>query len=118
MPINACSINTYSVDAICSSKRTKYIEMLWANPLPVISAGHGGFTGYYPNFNTDDEVKVNPFNVEQSVISISVTLENETITSIFDNDTSQVQPLIAINKLSSTQSTVQVEIEKLNIGKL
>jgi len=116
MPINACSINTYSIDAICSAKKAKYIDMLWDNPLPVL--GGGGLTGYYPEFRTDDEVKVNPLDVEHSVISLTVTLGNETVTTLFDNDTSQIHPLIAINKLSSSKSEVSVVIDKFEIGKL
>lgn len=117
MPINACSINTYSIDAICASKKKKYIDMLWGNPLPIPS-GKGGLTGYYPEFRTDDEVKVNPLDVEHSVISLTVTLGNETVTTLFDNDTSQIHPLIAINKLSSSKSEVSVAIDKFEIGKL
>lgn len=118
MPINACSINTYSIDAICSAKKAKYIDMLWDNPPIAHVVGKGGFTGYYPNFRTDDEVKVNQPDIEHSVISLTVTLGNETVTTLFDNDTSQIHPLIAINKLSSSKSEVSVVIDKFEIGKL
>lgn len=118
MPINACSINTYSVDAICGKKRAKYIEILWATDPVVVGIGKGGWTGYYPEFKENNEYNNVVHSTEQPYISIQFTLNGETVVSSFENIPMPIRPLISINKLISTPSNVSVDINNITIGKL
>ncbi len=118
MPINACSINTYSVDSICGTKRAKYIDILWQTDPVLETRGKGGWTGYYPEFKESDEKYENVFNnYEQPYISINFTMNGQSVMSSFENLPLQVRPLISINNLSSTPSEVKVDLHNLTIGK-
>lgn len=120
MPINACSINTYSVDSICYGKRAKYIEILWGilppEPEPE-QKGHGGWTGYRSDFDTSDEQKFDTSRLEHLYITITTIFDGETVVSTWDNSPTDIRPLISINKLTSTPSPIQVEISNLMLGK-
>lgn len=117
MPLNACSINSDSVDSICHAKRAKYIEILFGEPPVEDKKGSGGYTGYYPDFNTNSEEKLNPLELEHLYITITTTLDGETVISHFDNSPTDIRPLIAINKLTSNNSNVSVNIRNITIGK-
>ena len=111
MPINACSINTYSVDAICFDKRQKYIDKLFADIKPVI--GRGGWTGRSPDFS---EYSVKPTNYENILITMTLTLNGEVITQTFDNTPMNIRPLLSINKLSSSPSEISVQLGNIKLG--
>ena len=111
MPINACSINTYSVDAICSVKRTKYINALFTNAPSSNIIGNGGWTGRTPEFS---EYSVNPKSYENVLLTMTVTLNGESITQTFDNSPMAIRPLISINKLSSSPSEIMVPLGSIN----
>jgi hypothetical protein len=117
MPINACSINTYSVDAICYGKRAKYIEILWGaippEPEPV-ATGHGGWAGGHRY----EEPQIDPRTLEHLYITLTTKFDGEVIVNTWDNSPTQIRPLIFINKLKSTDSEVIVTVNNLrNIGK-
>lgn len=117
MPINACSINTYSVDAICSTKRTKYIDWLWQTVPPTIaSGGGGGWPGYMTQFNSSGEQKINAASVELPYISITVMFDGQVSTSVFDNQPFGVTPMITINNLVSEKSEISLNVTEPSIG--
>jgi len=113
MPLNACSINTYSVDTICYAKRAKYIEILWGTIPPVptpISTGHGGWTSYRPDY---EEPQIDPRTLEHLYITLTTKFDGEVVVTTWDNSPTQVRPLISINKLTSTDSDVTVTVNNL-----
>ena len=117
MPINACSINTYSVDAICSVKRAKYIDWLWQTAPPIVtSGGGGGWPGYMTQFNTAGEQKINPNVVELPYISITVTFDGQTNTSVFDMQRNGITPLITINNISYEKSEISLFVTEPTNG--
>ena len=113
MPINACSINTYSVDAICSVKRTKYINALFTNAPSSNIIGNGGWAGRSPDFS---EYSVKPTNYENILITMTLTLNGEVITQTFDNTPMNIRPLLSINKLSSSPSEISVQLGNIKLG--
>ena len=107
MPLNACSINTYTTNTICSTKRAKYIAVLFGTQPPVIAKkGHPGLTGYYPDYRgTEDQV---PYNLEQSTFQIAISINGETYSETYDNLPDNFMPFISINKLSGQYSEISV----------
>jgi hypothetical protein len=120
MPLNACSINTYSVDTICFTKRAKYIEILFGTlppePEPT-KKGHGGWTGYRSEFDTSDEQKFDTSKLEHLYVTITTVFDGETVVTTWDNSPTNIRPLISINKLTSSHSEVQVTVNNLLLGK-
>lgn len=116
MPINACSINTYSIDAICASKRTKYITKLWDSipPIVVQARGPGGIAAFSRDF---DDTPIDTRTIELPFISITISLNGEHIYQTIENNPSAVKPMVSINKLSSTPSEISVEVINLDLGK-
>jgi hypothetical protein len=121
MPINACSINTYSVDTICFSKRAKYIDILWGAvpPIPTpITTGRGGGTSWISRHSDHEETRIDPRTLEHLYITLTTKFYGEVIVNSWDNSPTQIRPLISINKLKSMDSDITVEVHNLrNTGK-
>lgn len=133
MPINACSVNTHSVDTVCWGKVKKYVDLVFGPnpptpttiidvlfgtvtpPVPVAKKGHGGWTGYRPDFNTDTEEKFDPSTLEHLFITLTATFDGETVVTTWNNSPSQFRPMISINKLTTSPSEVHVEVTNLTI---
>lgn len=108
MPINACSINSYTTDSICKYKRAKYIEILFGTTPPVEPDRHGhpGYSGFYSEYVDNSP---NPYNLEQSTFMISIVLDGQTYSETYENLPDNFMPFISINKLSGEYSNIKIE---------
>lgn len=110
MPINACSINAYTIDGRCRRAKSPVIPEIHAKPrsIPKLIPG-------YSRWRPEDEVDVS--QLESSVISCAITLGGETFNLAIDAKELDYSatPLVQVRNLRVTGSTFDAIVENLRV---
>lgn len=115
MPINSCSINAFTINALACRRRNFPI------PGPVTTGG-GSVQHYrYQNWygRPEEEIEDQQFaSIEQDTILLTLTINGQTIEKSFDNSFTDIMPIISVNNINIEGSSTKVELYNLKLEKL
>ena len=122
MSINTCSINEYTVNSLCSSRRQAIINSLLDLFSPDAKKGHP--QKIHPDtlvpfniFKRQAEEDTDFASVELPYITVSVEMNGETQIQTLGRD--ELIPLVIVSNLKANDAvTVEICIVDLNIGEI
>ena len=109
MPINACSVNSFTVNAKCGQMQVIIKKAL---------KGHvRNIPPVYAGLHRDVEEYETPINYEQSHVLVTLEMLGETYSETQENIPLDMGSVVYINNLSIQETKVFVDINDLKVEK-
>jgi len=113
MPINACSINAFTINSLTCRRRNFDVQP----PQPVASGGGNVQQFRYHRWASEQEDEQQFVNLESSSIAITLTLGDRIIEKSFENIPDPIIPMITVSRINIAQLQPIINISKLSLIK-
>jgi hypothetical protein len=108
MSINSCSINSYTINSL---KCRRAINVI---PQDINGKSHPYHSRI--DYSREEENTIDYSQLEGPYIKLTINMNNEIIEQTYENNISQVIPMITINNLD-IKDTLNINIDNLNLKK-